>query len=112
MTQRASLAYALFHEPEILILDEPMSGLDPLGKQLVVDIIRNYNSKGCTVLFCSHILTDVERICDRIGIMHQGKLVATKTPAQLADIHSVEDKQYGNSPLESFFLKTVSAQPS
>lgn len=110
MTQRAALAYALFDEPEILILDEPMSGLDPIGKQLVVDIIRNYNRKGHTILFCSHILTDVERICNRIGIMHQGKIVATQTPEQLVNIHTLQEKQSGKSPLESFFLKTVATR--
>ncbi|MBV5330554.1 MAG: ABC transporter ATP-binding protein, partial [Chlorobium sp.] len=83
MTQRAALAYALFHEPELLVLDEPMSGLDPFGRQLVVDIIRDYNTKGNTILFCSHILTDVERICDRIAIMNQGSLQTITTPAQL-----------------------------
>ncbi len=104
MTQRAALAYALFHEPEILILDEPMSGLDPFGRRLVVDIIREYNQKGHTVLFCSHILTDVERICDRIGIMDKGSLIATLTPAELTD---VPEQQGMESPLESYFLKAI-----
>ncbi|MBM9513574.1 ABC transporter ATP-binding protein [Desulfogranum marinum] len=98
MTQRAALAYALFHEPEILILDEPMSGLDPVGRKLVIDIINNYNQQGNTVLFCSHILTDVERICDRIGIMHQGQLACVLKGEELG----------GANELESIFLKTVS----
>ncbi|MFO7760371.1 MAG: ABC transporter ATP-binding protein [Desulfobia sp.] len=107
MTQRAALAYALFHEPEILILDEPMSGLDPFGRRLVVDIIRQYNQKGHTILFCSHILTDVERICDRIGIMNRGSLVATITPAELENI----PEQSGlESPLEFCFLKTIKGE--
>ncbi|MFP3982352.1 MAG: ABC transporter ATP-binding protein [Desulfurivibrionaceae bacterium] len=107
MTQRAALAYALFHEPEILILDEPMSGLDPLGRRLVVDIIRQYNQKGHTILFCSHILTDVERICDRIGIMDRGKLVSTITPAEL---ESIPEQSGIESPLESCFLKTIKGE--
>ncbi|OEU66193.1 MAG: hypothetical protein BA863_12770 [Desulfovibrio sp. S3730MH75] len=99
MTQRAALAYALFHQPKILILDEPMSGLDPVGRRLVIDIIHEYNQRGNTVLFCSHILTDVERICDRIGIMHQGQIKRTLD----------SDKLQGNTALESIFLQTVSA---
>lgn len=99
MAQRAALAYALFHKPRILVLDEPMSGLDPVGRKLVIDIINDYNKLGNTVLFCSHILTDVERICDRIGIMHQGKL---------ALILSADDLQ-DDTALESIFLKTVTS---
>lgn len=106
MTQRAALAYALFHEPEILILDEPMSGLDPLGRQLVVDIIRDYNKKGHTILFCSHILTDVERICNRIGIMHQGRLAAITSPEELKKNPPSDDTGI-KTPLESLFLQTV-----
>ena len=100
MTQRAALAYALFHEPEILILDEPMSGLDPVGRKLVINIVNKYNKQGNTVLFCSHILTDVERICDRIGIMHQGQLA-----------HILNEEEFGAAnELESIFLKTVTLE--
>lgn len=111
MTQRAALAYAMFHRPEILILDEPMSGLDPLGRQMVVDLIRNYHREGHTVLFCSHILTDVERICNRIGIMHRGRLAAVKTPHELQEQEglSPEQRTAGISPLESFFFRIVSS---
>jgi len=104
MVQRAALACALFTKPEILILDEPMSGLDPLGRKMVIDIIRDYNSQGNTVLFCSHVLTDVERICDRIAIMDNGKLALTITPQELDDI--VPDVE-GESPLETLFVRTV-----
>lgn len=105
MTQRAALAYALFTEPELLILDEPMSGLDPLGRQMVVDILREYNSKGHTVLFCSHILTDVERICNRIGIMHKGRLATIIDASEL----SPSGTGYGSdkTPLEELFLRTI-----
>ena len=104
MVQRAALACALFTKPEILILDEPMSGLDPLGRKMVIDIIRDYNSQGNTVLFCSHVLTDVERICDRIAIMDKGMLALTITPQELDDI--VPDVE-GESPLETLFVRTV-----
>jgi ABC-2 type transport system ATP-binding protein len=108
MTQRAALAYALFHRPKILVLDEPMSGLDPLGRQLVVEIIRDYNTQGNTILFCSHILTDVERICDQIAIMNQGRLAATIRPEELKNTPPSEAN--GTSPLESIFLKTVAPE--
>jgi ABC-2 type transport system ATP-binding protein len=108
MTQRAALAYALFHEPEILVLDEPMSGLDPLGRQLVVEIIKDYNKRGNTILFCSHILTDVERICDRIGIMNHGRLVSTITPGELDDRLPRSRSIEGASTLVSYFLETIS----
>lgn len=106
MTQRAALAYALFHQPEVLILDEPMSGLDPLGRKLVVDIIKNYNEKGHTILFCSHVLTDVERICDRIGVMSRGRLAAVITPDELRD-RPFAERRGAASPLESFFMDTL-----
>jgi ABC-2 type transport system ATP-binding protein len=108
MTQRAALAYALFTEPELLILDEPMSGLDPLGRQMVVDILREYNSKGHTVLFCSHILTDVERICNRIGIMHKGRLATIIDASELSPAGSTRGSD--KTPLEELFLHTVSGE--
>ena len=104
MTQRAALACALFAEPEILILDEPMSGLDPLGRKMVVEIIHEYHDKGNTVLFCSHILTDIERICDRIGIMNEGKIISTITPDELINIPHTDPSQ---TPLESLFFNLI-----
>ena len=74
MVQRAGLALALVHDPEVVILDEPMSGLDPLGRKMVGDLIVELKSQGRTVFFSSHILTDVERFCDRAGIIVDGKL--------------------------------------
>ncbi|MCC6877836.1 MAG: ABC transporter ATP-binding protein [Sandaracinaceae bacterium] len=74
MMQRIGLAQALLHDPELLVLDEPMSGLDPIGRKEVRDLIVEERARGKTVLFTSHILTDVERLCDRIGIMHQGRM--------------------------------------
>jgi len=104
MLQRAALACALFTRPEILILDEPMSGLDPLGRKMVIDIIREYNGEGNTILFCSHVLTDVERICDRIAIMNKGDLAVTITPQQLTQI---TPSVVGESPLETLFVQIV-----
>ncbi|RJQ70874.1 MAG: ABC transporter ATP-binding protein [Desulfobacteraceae bacterium] len=110
MTQRAALAYALFHNPEILILDEPMSGLDPLGRQLVVRIIQDYHQTGRTILFCSHVLTDVERICDQIGVMNKGTLAAVIAPQELVKNQAQAAPPNGASPLESFFMQTVQAE--
>ena len=110
MTQRAALAYAILLELEILILDEPMSGLDPLGRQLVIDLIRACKAAGTTILFCSHILTDVERICDRIGIMHRGQLATViETPLATEGINGTLAGEDGKTPLEAFFLQTVQA---
>lgn len=104
MVQRAALACALCTSPQILILDEPMSGLDPMGRKMVLDIVRDYNAQGNTVLFCSHVLTDVERICDRIAIMNQGQLQVTVTPREL---DTIEKDDSCLSPLETLFMRTV-----
>ncbi|MFZ3209071.1 MAG: ABC transporter ATP-binding protein [Geobacteraceae bacterium] len=74
MVQRAGLALALIHDPQVVILDEPMSGLDPLGRKMVGDIILELKEAGKTVFFSSHILSDVERFCDRVGIIVGGRL--------------------------------------
>jgi ABC-2 type transport system ATP-binding protein len=74
MLQRAGLALALIHSPEVVILDEPMSGLDPIGRKMVGDLILELKTLGKTVFFSSHILTDIERFCDRVGIIVGGKL--------------------------------------
>lgn len=74
MLQRLALAATLVHEPEILILDEPMSGLDPVGRKDVRDIILQEKRRGRTVFFSSHILTDVEVLCDRVCILRQGEV--------------------------------------
>jgi len=85
MTQRLGLAQALLHEPELLILDEPTSGLDPEGRKLVADIIIEERAKGRTIFLSSHILSDVERVCDRVFMIRKGELVYSqaiaKTPA-------------------------------
>lgn len=95
MTQRAGLCFALVHNPEIVILDEPMSGLDPLGRKMVIDLINDLKEQGKTILFCSHILNDVERICDKIAIMDKGKLKGVFTKDQIS------------SGIEALFLKTI-----
>lgn len=78
MMQRLGLAQALVHEPDLLLLDEPTTGLDPEGRKLVADIIADEKSKGRTIFLSSHILTDVERSCDRVVMIRQGSLVLSK----------------------------------
>ena len=76
MLQRAGICFALIHDPSVVIFDEPMSGLDPIGRKMVFDLVMELKSKGKTIFFCSHILSDVERLCDRIGMLVKGHLVA------------------------------------
>ncbi len=75
MLQRTSFAMALIHDPELLILDEPMSGLDPMGRADIVALIRELKDRGKTILFCSHLLEDVEQLVDRIIVLHQGHVL-------------------------------------
>lgn len=79
MTQRLALAMALVDDPDLLILDEPSSGLDPNGIRLLRDIVREEADNGTTVFFSSHILGQVEAVCDRVGILDEGELVAVDT---------------------------------
>ena len=92
MVQRTGLALALIHNPKICILDEPMSGLDPLGRRLVADLIVAMRDNGQTVFFSSHILSDIERVCDRVGILNHGRLVFCGGIKELkSDDASLED---------------------
>jgi len=76
MLQRIGLAQALIHDPELVLLDEPMSGLDPIGRKEVRDLILQLRDQGKTVLFSSHIIPDVEMICDRVAVVVKGELLA------------------------------------
>jgi len=83
MLQRAGLAQALMNDPELVVLDEPMSGLDPIGRKEVRDLILELRDQGKTVFFSTHILSDVEAITDRVAIIARGELQAHGTPAEL-----------------------------
>jgi ABC-2 type transport system ATP-binding protein len=74
MTRRIGLAQALINDPELVLLDEPTSGLDPIGTRDMKDLILNLKKQGKTVVMCSHLLADVQDVCDRIGILYQGEL--------------------------------------
>jgi ABC-2 type transport system ATP-binding protein len=83
MLQRVGIAQALLNDPELVILDEPMSGLDPLGRRDVRALILKLRDRGCTVFFSSHVLSDAEALCSRVAIMAKGRLAAQ---GKLADI--------------------------
>lgn len=83
MRQRFGLAAALLHEPELLILDEPLSGLDPGGRRLVKELILEQRQLGRTVVLCSHVLADVEELCDRVVVLHRGEVVRSGTIGEL-----------------------------
>jgi ABC-2 type transport system ATP-binding protein len=78
MVQRVGLAQALIHDPEVYILDEPMSGLDPIGRALVKDIILDLKDRGKCVFFSTHITSDVETVCDRVGVIVKGEMKCVK----------------------------------
>jgi len=83
MQQRIGIAQALINDPELVVLDEPMSGLDPIGRKQVRDIILGLKKKGKTIFFSTHILPDVEVVCDRVGILVKGELRAMGTVGEL-----------------------------
>ena len=85
MKKRLLLAMALAGQPELLVLDEPTSGLDPNGIRLMREIIHEQNARGATVFFSSHILGQVEAVCDRVGILHRGRLVTVGSVAELRE---------------------------
>jgi ABC-2 type transport system ATP-binding protein len=88
MMRRIGIAQALINEPEFIILDEPTSGLDPIGSREVKDLILKLKLEGKTVLLCSHLLSDVEDVCDRISIMYEGKMECL---GKVSDLLSVSE---------------------
>lgn len=95
MQQRTAIAAALIHDPDLIVLDEPMSGLDPLGRKLIFDLIAELKQQGKTVFISSHVLTDIERLCDRVGIIVQGRLCLEGLVSDFT------------VPLEELFLQVV-----
>jgi len=83
MLQRVGLAQAILHDPKLVILDEPMSGLDPVGRREVRDIILELKNSGKTILFSTHILADAEMLCDRVGVIAAGKLRGVGSPSAI-----------------------------
>ncbi|MDA8159977.1 MAG: ABC transporter ATP-binding protein [Desulfobacteraceae bacterium] len=85
MQQRANFAIALLNDPELLILDEPMSGLDPIGRADILALIGELKSQGRSILFCSHILEDVDRLVDNVLVLHKGRTLFAGPPRSLAE---------------------------
>lgn len=134
MLQRIGLAQALVQEPRLLVLDEPTAGVDPAGSREIRDLILDFKDRGITILLCSHLLGQVQEICDRIGILHQGRLVRegrldelisienqtelileNTPPALLAEVRAVLERGQGRivaarqpqATLEDYFLKVT-----
>jgi ABC-2 type transport system ATP-binding protein len=89
MLQRVGLAQAIVHDPKLLILDEPMSGLDPMGRREVRDIILELKNAGKTILFSTHILSDAETLCDRVGVIAGGQLRGVGAPGSIVGVKSL-----------------------
>ncbi len=98
MRQKTALAAALVHDPRVLVLDEPTVGLDPRSARLIKDILRQMAERGTALFLSTHILEIAERMCDRIGIINQGRLIATGTMSELRALGQ------GQSSLEDIFL--------
>jgi ABC-2 type transport system ATP-binding protein len=102
MQQKASLAAALMHDPKVLVLDEPTVGLDPKSARLIKDILRQMADRGSAVFLSTHILEIAERMCDRIGIIDQGRLIAVGSMDELRGLDKTA--QTGETSLEDIFL--------
>lgn len=91
MRQRLGIAQALLNNPKVLILDEPTANLDPLGRKDVKDLLIRLKDQGTTVFISSHVLTEIERVCDRVAILHKGQLLTVGTVDELTREKSLED---------------------
>jgi sodium transport system ATP-binding protein len=100
MKQKTSIARTLVHNPPVMIFDEPTLGLDIMTARTITSFIRECRDNGKTVIFSTHIMSEVEKLCDTIGIIHDGKLLTEGTLAQLRQSH-------GESDLEEIFVKVV-----
>jgi len=96
MLQRLGLAQAIVHDPDVLILDEPSSGLDPIGIKEIRDLIVELKRQGKTVFFSSHLISELEKVCDRVGIIHHGRL-----------LRIVSQEEWRTHSLEAIFMQTL-----
>ncbi len=105
MKQKVSLARAIVHDPPVLIFDEPTAGLDVLVQRAVLDAIRHLRAQGRCILFSTHIMREVEKLCDRVAILHRGRVLACGTLEELRARHEQND-------LEELFFGLIQAQES
>lgn len=103
MKQKTSIARTLVHDPAVMIFDEPTLGLDVMTARAIVKFVRQCRDRGKTVIYSTHVMSEVEKICDRIGIIHSGCLVAEGTLAQLRE-------QFGETDMEEIFVKAVGGE--
>src|SRR6202047_1319661 len=101
MKQKVSIARTLVHDPSVMIFDEPTVGLDVMAARTIIGFIRECRDRGKTVIFSTHVMSEVEKLCDRIGSIHDGRLLAEGT---LADLR----QRFGKQNLEDIFVKIVS----
>ena len=99
MRKRVAMAAALIHRPELFLMDEPFEGVDAVGARLMKDLLLDLVRRGATIFLTSHVLEVVDRLCDRVAIIHEGKLVMEQDIGQL-----------GAETLEDFFVRVVGAE--
>jgi sodium transport system ATP-binding protein len=102
MKQKTSIARTLVHDPAVMIFDEPTLGLDVMTARAIVRFVRECRDRGRTVIYSTHVMSEVEKLCDTIGIIHGGRLLAEGT---LADLRG----RYGETDMEEIFVKVVGA---
>lgn len=100
MKQKTSIARTLIHDPAVMVFDEPTLGLDVMAARTIVAFVRECRNRGKTVIYSTHIMSEVEKLCDRVGIIHGGRLLAEGSVAELRE-------RYGERDLEEVFVKVV-----
>ncbi len=103
MKQKTSIARTLVHDPEVMVFDEPTLGLDVMTARAIVRFVRQCRDRGKTVIYSSHVMSEIEKLCDRIGIIHDGRLVAEGTLPEL-------QAHYGETDMEEIFVKAVGGE--
>ncbi|WP_221032020.1 ATP-binding cassette domain-containing protein [Actomonas aquatica] len=103
MKQKTSIARTLVHDPDVMIFDEPTLGLDVMTARAIVRFVRQCRDRGKTVIYSSHVMSEIEKLCDKIGIIHDGKLVAEGTLPEL-------QQQFGENDMEEIFVKAVGGE--
>jgi sodium transport system ATP-binding protein len=105
MKQKTSIARTLIHDPAVMIFDEPTLGLDVMAARTIVRFVRECRNRGKTVIYSTHVMSEVEKLCDTVGIIHGGRLRAEGTPAELG-------ARYGERDMEEIFVKVVGGEPA